>query len=90
MKQKKIVFLLLLSLSLMGFEQKKTADQQVEQKINELISKMSIEEKVGQMAQFTLDVLGKGSGLYASDEPFELDPAMMDTVFGKYKVGSIL
>ncbi|HQF11540.1 MAG TPA: hypothetical protein PKV22_04650, partial [Paludibacteraceae bacterium] len=60
MKQKKIVFLLLLSLSLMGFEQKKTADQQVEQKINELISKMSIEEKVGQMAQFTLDVLGKG------------------------------
>ena len=90
MKQKKFVFLLLLSLSLMGFEQKKTADQQVEQKINELISKMSIEEKVGQMAQFTLDVLGKGGGLYASDEPFELDPAMMDVVFGKYKVGSIL
>jgi len=90
MKQKKFVFLLLLSLSLMGCEQKKTADQQVEQKINELISKMSIEEKVGQMAQFTLDVLGKGGGLYASDEPFELDPTMMDVVFGKYKVGSIL
>ena len=90
MKQKKFVFLLLLSLSLMGCEQKKTDDQQVEQKINELISKMSIEEKVGQMAQFTIDVLGKGGGVYASDEPFELDPAMMDTVFGKYKVGSIL
>ncbi len=42
------------------------------------------------MAQFTIDVLGKGGGVYASDEPFELDPAMMDTVFGKYKVGSIL
>ncbi len=90
MKQKKFVFLLLLSLSLMGCEQEKTDDQQVEQKINELISKMSIEEKVGQMAQFTIDVLGKGGGVYASDEPFELDPAMMDTVFGKYKVGSIL
>jgi beta-glucosidase len=59
---------------------KKQRISRVEQKINELISKMSIEEKVGQMAQFTLDVLGKGGGLYASDEPFELDPAMMDTV----------
>jgi len=90
MKQKKFTFLLLLLLSLVGCGQGKTDDQQVEQKINELISKMSIEEKVGQMAQFTIDVLGKGGGVYASDEPFELDPAMMDTVFGKYKVGSIL
>ena len=90
MKQKKIVFLILLALTIVGCEQKKTADQQVEQKINELISKMSMEEKVGQMAQFTVDVLGKGGGVYASDEPFELDPAMLDTVFGKYKVGSIL
>jgi beta-glucosidase len=90
MKQKKIVFFILLALTIVGCEQKKTADQQVEQKINELISKMSMEEKVGQMAQFTVDVLGKGGGVYASDEPFELDPAMLDTVFGKYKVGSIL
>jgi beta-glucosidase len=90
MKQKKFVFLLLLLLSLVGCGQGKTDDQQVEQKINALIANMSLEEKVGQMAQFTIDVLGKGGGVYASDEPFELDPAMMDTVFGKYKVGSIL
>ena len=90
MKQKKIVFLILLALTIVGCEQKKTTDQQVEKKINELISKMSLEEKVGQMAQFTVDVLGKGGSVYASDEPFELDPAMLDTVFGKYKVGSIL
>ncbi|MFY9118315.1 MAG: glycoside hydrolase family 3 N-terminal domain-containing protein, partial [Dysgonamonadaceae bacterium] len=90
MKQKKFVFLLLLLLSLVGCGQEKTDDQQVEQKINALIANMSLEEKVGQMAQFTIDVLGKGGGVYASDEPFELDPAMMDTVFGKYKVGSIL
>lgn len=90
MKQKKFLFLFLLALTLVGCEQKKTTDQQVEKKINELISKMSLEEKVGQMAQFTIDVLGKGGSVYASDEPFELDPVMLDTVFGKYKVGSIL
>ena len=90
MKRKKFLFLFLLALTLVGCEQKKTTDQQVEKKINELISKMSLEEKVGQMAQFTIDVLGKGGSVYASDEPFELDPVMLDTVFGKYKVGSIL
>lgn len=90
MKQKKFLFLFLLALTLVGCEQKKTTDQQVEKKINELISKMSLEEKVGQMAQFTIDVLGKGGSVYASNEPFELDPVMLDTVFGKYKVGSIL
>jgi len=56
MKQKKFLFLFLLALTLVGCEQKKTTDQQVEKKINELISKMSLEEKVGQMAQFTIDV----------------------------------
>ena len=80
MKQKKFLFLFLLALTLVGCEQKKTTDQQVEKKINELISKMSLEEKVGQMAQFTIDVLGKGGSVYASDEPFELDPVMLDTV----------
>jgi len=51
---------------------------------------MTLEEKVGQMAQYTLDLIGKGGNAYASDEPFEVDPAMLDTVIGKYKVGSIL
>jgi beta-glucosidase len=42
------------------------------------------------MAQFTLDVIGKGPNVFSSDEPFQIDQAMLDTVIGKYKVGSIL
>lgn len=67
-----------------------TPDAATEEKIDSIITQMSLEEKVGQMAQFTLDLLGKGGNAYASDEPFEVDPVMLDTVIGKYKVGSIL
>jgi len=65
-------------------------DARVEKKIDSLLAQMTLEEKVGQMAQFTIDLIGKGGNAYMSDEPFELDPAMLDTVIGKYKVGSIL
>lgn len=72
------------------YAQQVASPAQTEQKINQLLSKMSLEEKVGQMAQFTLDLIGKGGNAYVSDEPFEIDAAMLDTVIGKYKVGSIL
>jgi len=96
MKSKKflnVIILILSAFPITGFAQNFNDSGKVfalEQKVDSVLSRMSLEEKVGQMAQFTLDVLGKGGGLYASDEPFELDPAMMDVVFGKYKVGSIL
>src|SRR5690606_6963321 len=65
-------------------------DTVMEQKIDRILGQLTLEEKVGQMAQFTGDLLGKGGNAYFSDEPFEVDPAMIDTVIGKYKVGSIL
>ncbi len=65
-------------------------DAGIERRIDSVMAGMTLEEKVGQMAQFTLDVIGKGGSLYFSDEPFEIDAAMLDTVIGKYKVGSIL
>lgn len=69
---------------------KNKLDATIEKRIDSVMSKMTLEEKVGQMAQFTVDVIGKGGNLYYSDEPFEIDQAMLDTVIGKYKVGSIL
>ena len=65
-------------------------DEGIERKVDSIMAQMTLEEKVGQMAQFTVDLLGKGGNAYFSDEPFEVDPAMLDTVIGKYKVGSIL
>lgn len=65
-------------------------DAGIERRIDSIMARMTLEEKAGQMAQFTLDVIGEGGDLYSSDEPFGIDPAMLDTVIGKYKVGSIL
>lgn len=59
-------------------------------KVEALLKKMTIEEKVGQMAQITLDVVGKGKGRYESDEPFGLDDKELQRVLVKYHVGSIL
>ncbi len=62
------------------------SDAQMEVKIKKHLKEMTLEEKVGQMCQITVDVLcGKGG-----KEEFILDEAILDEAFGKYKVGSIL
>ena len=38
------------------------------EKVDRLLAKMTIEEKVGQMTQITLDVLGKGDDVFGSYE----------------------
>jgi beta-glucosidase len=63
-------------------------DEQIEQKVEALLSEMTLEEKIGQMTQLTIDVLGEPGSAYRGD--FQLSEAIMDTVFGIYKVGSIL
>ena len=68
----------------------KSLDPAIEGKIDSIMAQMTIEEKIGQMSQFTVDIVGKGGNAFFSDEPFEIDPGMLDTVIGKYKVGSIL
>lgn len=63
------------------------ADSEIEQKVEETLSRLTLEEKIGQMTELTLDVLSK-PGSYG--ENFQFDEAKLDTVIGKYKVGSIL
>lgn len=65
-------------------------DPTTEKRIDSVMARLTLEEKVGQMTQLSLDVLGTGGDVYSSDEPFRIDPGMLDTVIGKYKVGSIL
>lgn len=59
-------------------------------KVEALLKKMTLEEKVGQMAQVTLDVIGKGKDRYSSDEPFALDQKAMEKALVQYHLGSVL
>ncbi|PVY41713.1 glycoside hydrolase family 3 N-terminal domain-containing protein [Pontibacter virosus] len=63
---------------------------ETDRKIEDMLSKMTLEEKVGQMAQITLDVVGKGENRFSSFEPFELDMAELRKALVDYKIGSIL
>jgi beta-glucosidase len=65
---------------------KNETDKQVE----ELLSQMTLEEKVGQMTQITLDVIGNGPTLHRSLEPFAIDTARLNKAIGKYYIGSVL
>lgn len=65
------------------------ADVRTEQRIDSVMEKLTLEEKVGQMAQYTLDVVGKQEG-NATVEPFAFDNARLDSLIGTMKVGSIL
>ncbi|MCD8310145.1 MAG: glycoside hydrolase family 3 C-terminal domain-containing protein [Prevotellaceae bacterium] len=61
-------------------------DEKIETQIKELLERMTLDEKIGQMCQLNIDVLQKPG----STDRFELDEAKLDTVIGIYKVGSIL
>lgn len=61
------------------------SDPVIEKKVNETLSRMTLEEKIGQMTQIQLDVLGEDTG-----SGFRLVDEKIATVIGKYKVGSIL
>ena len=73
-----------------GSSPERTVDKSLEDKVEKLISKMTLEEKIGQMTQLTLDVVGKGPNQFSSYIPFEFDEAFLDSAIGKYKIGSFL
>lgn len=60
-------------------------DAEIEKKVEETLGRMTLEEKIGQMTEMNVDLVGK-----PGVQPFEVDEALLDTVIGKYKVGSIL
>ena len=60
-----------------------SSDDRIEKKIDSILSDMTLEEKIGQMTQITIGVITDSTGFALSEE-------MLDTVIGKYKVGSIL
>lgn len=65
-------------------------DEKIEQQIESLLKKMTLEEKIGQMTEIAIDGISKYQNAAESKNGFQLDDALLDTVIGKYKVGSIL
>ena len=65
----------------------KTTDTKMEKKINELIAKMTLEEKVGQMTQVTLEVV---AGQTDKDGWLKLDNKKLQDAIVTHQVGSIL
>jgi beta-glucosidase len=61
--------------------------QEVNKKIDKMISDMTLDEKIGQMTQVTLGVVAKGGG---GNEDGSLDPEALRHAIQDYKVGSIL
>lgn len=143
MNKKLILSFALTGLVLTATAQTKVApaiprDEKIEQQIETLLKKMTLDEKIGQMTELTIDLLQKRTNPFAGINPqkmtvddikkvlkkyklekeydlskgmpdqqvlmqiymriqgienqkgFQIDEAMLDSVIGKYKVGSIL
>ena len=57
--------------------------------VDDLLAKMTLEEKIGQMTQLTLDMICVGEP-YALEEPHRVDEDKLNMVFDSMHVGSIL
>lgn len=64
-------------------------DEAMEQKIEKQLSKMTLDEKIGQMLELNLDVMGKMT-MEDNRLTWKLNETMLDTLIAKWKVGSIL
>ena len=61
-------------------------DAKLEAKVEKTLGKMTLDEKIGQMLQLNLDIMGK----YDASRIWQLNETMLDTCISKWKVGSIL
>ncbi|WP_068959896.1 glycoside hydrolase family 3 N-terminal domain-containing protein [Muribaculum intestinale] len=61
------------------------SDPDIEAAVESILSKMSLDEKIGQMTELSIDVLGDWK-----DGEFFLDPQKLHEAIAVYKVGSVL
>lgn len=66
------------------------ADADLEKQVKEIVSNMTLEEKVGQMAEIGIDILGNSTTGVATDEEFILKEDVLDSLMQVYKIGSVL
>lgn len=64
-------------------------DAKLEAKVEKTLAKMTLDEKIGQMLELNLDVMGKMT-VENEKRVWKLNETMLDTLISKWKVGSIL
>lgn len=62
-------------------------DGAAKQRVDDLLRKMTVEEKVGQMTQVAIDLVLEGGGV---PDPARIDPAKLRAALHDYHVGSII
>lgn len=62
------------------------ADAEIEAQVKEIVSSLTLEEKIGQMCQITIGMLED----WNSKEEFKLNAETLDRLIDEYKVGSFL
>lgn len=83
------VYMAILMLSYFVASAQNAKNAAIEQKIDALLSKMTLEEKVGQMTQLTLDYVSMGK-YFDGEKEMQIDPVKLDSALIQYHVGSIL
>ena len=81
-----ITFFAVFSLSVFAQKPAIPRDAGIERKVEQTLSRMTLDEKIGQMLELNFDLLGK----YSPTGGWQLDEAILDTLISKWKVGSIL
>ena len=61
-------------------------DEQIEQRIEQQLKKMTLDEKVGQMCELTIDVIQKRVNPFMGLQPNEVTPAFLKKLIKQYKL----
>lgn len=61
-------------------------DESIEKQVEQTLARMTLDEKIGQMTEIAIDLICHRG----PDGKLVYHPGMLDSIIGKYKVGSIL
>lgn len=67
-----------------------TPDKDVERRVEKILSQMTLEQKVGQMAEVGIDMFGNSVSGVADSKEFILNEQVLEQVAERYKFGSVL
>lgn len=65
-------------------------NKDIERRVERILSQMTLEQKVGQMAEVGIDMFGNSVSGVADDKEFVLDEQTLEQMAERYKFGSVL